>query len=191
MILSRRERVIGGVVLAAVGLLIADWYVLTPIENYRERLGAERAEAVWELERAARLFRDRRENTQAWNLMQARGLHDDAAAAESRLLHIVREWAQESGLTLTSVKPHRETRDPRFHRVTLHATGTGNMRSVSQFLWRLEQSSVPVSVGELQLSSRRDGQDDLMIQIRISTVFLNPDPPEQRQVASAGREVRP
>jgi Tfp pilus assembly protein PilO len=187
MILSRRERLIAVVLLSAVGLLVVDRYVWTPVAEYRDELAADRAEALRELERATRLFRDRREHARSWNEMLAAGVSDDPGAAESRLLHQVREWAAESGLTLSSVRPARETRDPRFHRITLHATGTGNMRSVSQFLWRLERAETPLNVSEVQLSSRRDGQDDLMLTIRISTLFLNPEPPEERRTVAPVR----
>ena len=44
------------------------------------------------------------------------------------------------------------------------------MRAVTGFLWRLENASFPVRVAELQIGTRKEGADDLSLQLRISAL---------------------
>ena len=54
--------------------------------------------------------------------------------------------------------------------ITFLAAGTGPMSAVAGFLWRLESSPLPVRVADLQLGTRKEGADDLSLQVRISAL---------------------
>ena len=57
-------------------------------------------------------------------------------------------------------------------------SGAGSMRAVAGFLWRLESSPLPVRLTELQLGARREGTDDLNLQVRLSALCQPPGPSE-------------
>ncbi len=60
------------------------------------------------------------------------------------------------------------------------------MRAASRLLWSLETASIPVRVTEMHITPRKEGTDDLSVQLSISTLCLLPDTDKQsRTVASA------
>jgi hypothetical protein len=65
------------------------------------------------------------------------------------------------------------------------------MRSLAQFLYQVETTSLPLQVKDLQISSRREGEDDMSLQVGISAIYLSLQaPPAADQVAqnpSGGR----
>jgi len=175
MDLSKRETYIAVAAAAAVALLVADRYVITPLIEHGAAQQAEEQRLAAELEGAEVLFERRRLFARRWEELTAGGLVSDPAGAESRLLHAMRDWAQEAGLTLASVKPERSERDGNVRQISVRASGTGSMRAVARFLWRAETTELPLRVHELQVGSRREGADELTVQVKASTLYLSAD----------------
>lgn len=175
MKLSKRESVIAVGALLALSLLAADQYVLTPLMDSYAAMESEKQRLVLELQSAARLFRRRRLMARRWEEMTAGGLAADSSVAEGRVLHAVRDWAQETGLTLSSLKPERGEERQELGEITVLASGTGPMRSVARFLWRVESAELPLRVREMQIGSRTEGTDDLSLQLSLSTVYRRED----------------
>jgi len=109
--------------------------------------------------------------------MIAGGLKRDPAEAESQILQAVGDWARDAGLKMSSVKPERMPDKRSLQEISFQAAGTGPMNAVARFLWRLETSKVPIRIKELQLGSRKEGTDDLTLQLRLSTLYQAPEPP--------------
>jgi len=172
VVLSKRERLIAITMLLAVGLFLLDRVVLTPLQDRKEAMARERDQALSDLERARALFDRSKQLAPRWKQAREAGLQSDVAASESAALHAVRNWAQESGLTLSSLRPVRSTspQTGALREIILQTSGTGPMRAVVGFLTRLETSSAPMRVADLQLGTRKEGYDDLTLQLRISAL---------------------
>ena len=180
MILSRRERYIVFATVGALALLAADYFVVTPLWQKRSSLVAEVEAAEVELERASVTFSKDRRLKRRWAEMQDKGLASDAPSAESQTLNALRRWAQESRLSLSSLKPERgERHDPQFRRLTFRVTAVGSMQSISEYLWRVRTAEVPLRVTDLSITARKEGADDLTLQLGVSTIYLSPEPPPQ------------
>ena len=176
MILSKRERyiVIGTVVV--VGILGLDRLFLTPLIERRQLTNAQIRLETERMEKATGLLTNRGRVSRKWNEISGTTLKVDGATAESQIIRSVGEWAQESGMNLSSVKPERAEKEKQFMKIQFRANGTGNMSAISRFMWRLQTSKVPIRVTDLSITTRRDGMDDLSMDLGISTVYLPPEP---------------
>jgi Tfp pilus assembly protein PilO len=175
VILSKRERYAATVTVAAVSILLLDYYVLGPLLAMRSQLETEKNARSVQMQKASRLLANKSELQRKWGEMARDGLSGDASAAESQVLHAVRDWAAETGLSLSSLKPERTEQDKLFHKIVFRATGTGTMSQVGQFLWRIQKAQFPVRITDMQLNARKEGTDDLSLQIGISTLYLAPE----------------
>ena len=178
MTLSKRERLLAVAVIAGVALLVADRSAITPLLESGAALEAEGQQAILDLEKGTLLFERRRLMAHKWQEMTAGGLASDPSEAEGRVLHAVRDWADEAGLALSSVKPERSEQEGEVGEITVLASGTGPMRSVARFLWQVETTALPLRILELQLGSRREGADDLSLQLRLSALYTKRPAPE-------------
>jgi len=186
--LSRRERTIAIIALGALVLLVLDHYVLTPVLDDRERVRMEAQTLMQDTEQALNLFERSKTAARRWREMTQAGMKEDAAEAESQMLHAVRDWAERTGLSLASVRPERVAGGEDLKQITFRAAGTGPMRSVARFLWEMHSSQVPLRIHDLQLGSRTEGRDDLSLQLRFSTLYAPPAGEAARpsRVAAAG-----
>lgn len=190
MALTKRERTISLVVAGALAIFLLDQYALTPMLSRGSQIETESRECQLQDKKAQQLFVKNRKLGGKWSEMNAAGLGSDASTAESRLLHSIRDWAQDSGLNLASVKPERSEPERQFQKITFRASGTGPMSAVSKFLWQVETAKIPVRIADLQLSSRKEGMDDLSLQLSVSTLCLAQKPEAPVAVDAGGVKDR-
>ena len=177
MILSKRERLVVAATLIAVAAFLLDRYALTPVLDALAALEARKQNMIGDVARAGDLLERQHQLGPKWREMNAAGLKRDPTEAESQMLHAVQNWSQEAGLRLTSLKPERLPDKRSLQEISFQAAGTGTMNAVSRFLWRIETAKVPIRVKELQVGSRKEGADDLTLQLRFSTLYQAPQRP--------------
>ena len=177
MVVTKRERfylIAAGVLL---GLFLLQYLAITPFLNYRSQIQADLVLANRNSDAAQVLFTRQRNHEKQWQALLASSLKVTASEAESQVLHSVRDWAQDSGLGLESLKPEHLARekDAAVQEIAFRASGSGPMSAIARMLWRLETASVPLRVNSIQITPRKEGTDDLAVQLSISTICLNPD----------------
>ena len=178
MVLSKRERYIALTTALVLAMLLLDRVVLTPLHKRRVVLEEQTQTALSRMEYAGALMDRRKQLAPRWREMVEGGLKSSSAEAESQVLHAVRDWSQEARLSLSSLRPERtERKEEGLEEITFRASGTGSMSAVAGFLWRLESSALPVRVSELQLGTRKEGTDDLSLQLRISALCMADEAP--------------
>jgi type II secretory pathway component PulM len=188
MILSRRERYIVIGTVAVVGLLALDHLFLTPLTERREVINAQMHLRQEEMTRATMLLDSRARMNRKWLEMSGTALKTDGATAESQIIRSVGDWALDAGLNLSSLKPERAEKDKQFQKIAFRANGTGNMLAISKFIWRLQTSKIPVRVTDISITTRRDGTDDLSLDMGMSTLY---QPPETNKTETAIKQTEP
>jgi len=63
------------------------------------------------------------------------------------------------------------------------------MNAIARFLWRVETAGIPIRLKELQLGSRKEGTDDLTLQLRLSTLYQATPSPAPTSGAAAARST--
>jgi hypothetical protein len=171
MVLSKRERYIVFGAALVLGGLALDRVVLGPLLEGWSATEVQRQALLAEMNRATATLRHSKELAPKWRAMVRSGIRDDPAEAESQALHAIRNWTEESGVALSLLKPDRLTERTRLPEISFQASCNGSMDSISKLLWRVRNATIPVRITELQLATRKEGTDDLSIQLRLSTVY--------------------
>jgi Tfp pilus assembly protein PilO len=191
MVLSGRERYIFIGVVIALAALVLDRLVLSPFLIGLSAMETQRASLSSQLSRDNALVESRGKLQSQWSEMVKAGMKSDPAGAEIQVLQSIRDWARESGISLSLLKPDRLAGKSRLPEISFQASGTGNMNAVSQLLWRVQTAKIPIKLTELQIGARKEGVDDLSFQMRVSTVYAPPRPspasaPSSRPETSGG-----
>ena len=196
VVLSKRERYIGIVTGALLGVVALQHFILGPMLDRRASLAAQIKVTEGELKKHNdKIDLSRRANNN-WVAL-APGVFKDASDAESRVLHSVRDWAADAGVNLASINPQRGEPEKDFIKLTFRATGTGQMRQIGQFLYKIQNATIPVRITDLSVSARgREGVDDLSISVAIATIYFAPNadkaarPPTVAQLPTAAEDVQ-
>jgi hypothetical protein len=167
-----------------VALLAVDRIAFSPLMERRSQTQTTHEALVSELSQAHALMARRQQLAPKWQQMVQAGMVSDPAEAESRILHAIGDWAQEAGISLSLLKPDRLTEKSRLPEIAFQASGVGNLRAIARLLWRVQTAAIPIKVTEMQVGARKEGEDNLTFQIRVSTVYSPPP-----SSAAAGSDV--
>lgn len=184
--ISTRERSIAWIAGIVIGALALDSLLVRPLmarqTDAQERIG----NAAKQLAAADGTFQNKLRAQSRWNDMAGNTIQADPPTAESQLLNHARDWAREADLSLTSLKPERTELEQGFGKITVRAAATGNMQSLGRFLFAVQNAGIPVRVVDITVNSRREGTDELQVQLGLSTIYEVPDAP----AATPRREAR-
>jgi hypothetical protein len=183
VVLSKRERYIAIAAGLVIGALALDWMVVEPLLVRRDALDADIANQREDLDRANKLFRTSRDLSRQWAQVAAGQMQHNASEAESQVQNAVREWAQDAGVSLSSVTPARSDKEKDFQKITFRAAASGGMQQVARFVYRVQYADIPVRVTDLTVSSRREGgqNDELTLNLGITTIWQPPAAREGQQ----------
>jgi len=173
MAFSARERILLLATGVVVGVLVLERFVFTPVWNHWTDLQAQEAVLANRRSAAENLLARRERVEPRWRHLLGTRLKRDPAEAESQVLHALGTWAADARLNVVSVRPERTTAPDQtpLPTIAFQAAGTGSLAAVARFLWHLETAEIPIRVETVQLTSRRDGQDDLSLQIKLTTLY--------------------
>jgi len=160
--------------LAVVGALILDWYVVEPILDSGKQREAEKQALVKQLTDAQTLVKRGEQLKPKWRDMEKGGLKTDPSEAESAVLRAVDEWAKDAQFSLTARKPERVPGKGDLREISYQITGSGRTAAVAKFLYRADTTTLPVKVEEVAITARREGTDDLSVQIRLNGIYVLP-----------------
>jgi Tfp pilus assembly protein PilO len=169
--LSKRERIIAIMAVVAVGFLVLNKFLVGPVAGKLQQLETQKSQLKIELDEAQNLFRKRRVLEKQWKTAMSEGLQDEIEA-ESKVGRALDKWSEEARLTLSSVKPERVASDKGLKEMTFVVVGTGSLDSVTQFLWHIETSPMPIKVKDMQLGSSNESGQSMSLQLRLSALCL-------------------
>ncbi len=181
-----RERLLIVLAAAAVGLLLLDRVLVTPLlarwraaSDEVDALRAQLTQGGAVVGQEARWLRWRDE-------AEARLLPAEAGAAESVLLTQVDGWARQAGLTVQSLRPRWQEIKGQGNRPELQVVGSGPMAAVALFLHQVETSPLAVAVEHLVLAGTGKAGAPLRLELRLSGLCQAPAAP-----SSAVRRAEP
>ncbi len=172
MVLSKRERIILIVTLACVGLLIANTFVITPVQTRLSDMETERTRLAGELGEANALLDFRQRKQREWKTQMSDGLRN-AGEVESRVSSALTGWSNRARLSLSSIKPDRGISEKGLQEMIFTVVGKGSLDAVAQFLWQIETAALPVKIKSMQLGSSSDVGESMSVQLYLSALYLS------------------
>ncbi len=177
MTLSVRERNIAVAAGAAVLGFLLYSFALTPYLDARAQLETDVAAQKKATDAADRLLRNRPQVEKEWKALTESGLKQSPAEGDSQALHALQNWAQEARVDIQSLT-NRATRIGDFQELRFTVGGTGSTATIARFLWKVERADFPLHVNAFHVNARKDGTDDLEMQLTVSTIVFSPQPPK-------------
>jgi hypothetical protein len=180
MTLSKRERRISIVVLAAAALFVFDQVALSPYLERRRTLVDDAAARADELLEVRKVMKEEGKLRgmlvrMGTALAGARGgdggtAGADASWAEGRILAALQEWERQAGVGKASFNRLRSTEQYGFTRLTFQVSATGKMPAIAALIYRAETAEIPLRIDQMQVMLSGDSGEELQVQLTLSTM---------------------
>ncbi len=172
MTLSKREKNIAIGLGAVVLLVIVYESVLSPYFDRVDEIDKQTLSAVNQQNDINMLFERRKKLKTVWTEITKGGLKSNASDAASQLQHAIIDWETASGVTETAFKPERTSEADQFSVLSYHLTESGSTWAIANLLLKFENATIPVRVNDVQITPQKEGTDDLLLQLSVSTLCL-------------------
>ena len=172
MKINNRQQLL--VILAAVGvaLLLGDKLVLSPLTtSWKERsdriveLRKSVAQGKAMLDRGAALQR-------RWDNMRTNTLSTEISVAEQQILKAFDRWSQDSRISITSIKPQWKRTSEDYMTLECRVDASGNLSTISRFLYNVEKDPLAVKVDALELNSKDNNGNEISLALQVSGLVL-------------------
>jgi hypothetical protein len=181
---------IAAVVGISVLIFVGDYYVVEPWLSASADVAAQQAKVTDELRKAKSVFDTRRAVNDQWRALMQNGLTTNAADASVKTQHALTEWAGAARVNLESQKSDTPVQVGDFQQLRITITGSGSMAGIARLIWDIETGPLPLQMGEMRIQSRKDGTDDLGLQLTLTTLVYSPAPapatPAKRPASAGG-----
>lgn len=180
MALSQREKYLSVAFLFAGAAFTLDAVALRPYLDHRRALIDQQQAKVQALNEARNTIGKER---QLRRMLAGMGQFAaaDVSGAEGQFLHLLHGWEKEAGVGKASFQRVRSSELNGFTHLTFHVTATGRMPAVAMLLYRVETAPIPLRLEDVQLSPKKEGGDELQVQIVLSTLCRKGEAPKPQE----------
>lgn len=177
--MSERERYIGIGLGAVLVLLVLNYVFLDPYLKGRKALQDQIAKDTKEIEQNKMIERRHSNLVAQWNEMIKGGMKTAPSEAQLQLDTAMFDWALHAGLKPVDRK--RQDAAPEkvggqmYQKSKLHFIGAGTMRAASLMIWSVETGVLPVHIDDVNITSAKEGMDDIKIEMDVTMILPVPD----------------
>ena len=191
MVLSQREKYVAIALSAVLVIVVLNYVVYSPLSSWSNDIEDAREKANQQKISDEKLFADQKKLNKVWDELKKGGLESDIADAQINLRQAVTDWAHQSNVNISAIKPQTAAAIEKsgFVQVPIQFDGTGTTSSVAKFLYQIEVAKIPVRIHNCQIGSTKDGVDDLHIVVDLTTLCVAqqqaPKPPADGPIISS------
>ena len=173
MQIKNRQQMLIIVAGAAIGLLMADSLILSPlIASWKARstkitaLRKQVGDGEKLLKRADAL-------TSRWSNMQTNALPNNNSEAEQKVLGSFDKWSQDARISVNSITPQWKRDSEDYTTLECRVDASGSVGTLAKFLFNVERDAMALKIESVEITSRdKDGQN-LSLGLQISGLMLN------------------
>jgi hypothetical protein len=110
---------------------------------------------------------------QGWDSMRTNTLAAEISVAESQVLKAFDRWSQDSGVSISSIRPQWKRNADDSTTLECRADAFGTLSSLTRFLYLIEQDPMALKLDAIELTARDSATQQLNLGIQISGLILN------------------
>jgi hypothetical protein len=171
--LSKRERIIAYLLIAAVCFMLFDRAVLSPITMRLEALNAEIVSKEKKLIRSMHIIGQEETITNEYNdyTKELKQVHSDEAAI-TLFQRSIEDAAKKANLSIRSMQPSEIERSGLYKKYAIKVDAEATAVHLTDFMYQVERSPQLLRISEFSLSPRRGDPSTLNIYMLITKINL-------------------
>jgi Tfp pilus assembly protein PilO len=159
MKIQNRQQFLVVLTIAAFALLVGVNFILEPLGGWWSARQVQLKELRTKVTEGGQLIKREAGIRSRWAEMQANALPANTSLAEQKFLTAVDGWSRGSGVEVTSLMPQWKNESTNYLTLACRVETTGNLDTLSRFLYDLEKGPMALRLDSLELSARdKEGQ---------------------------------
>ena len=172
MKINNRQQLLTIAAMAAVGLLAVDRLAYTPLVKLWKSRSADIVELHGKIAGGTSLIQREQVLRRRWEQMRSNTLPVNSSQAEQQLLKAIDNWSQQSRVSLASIMPQWKHDADDYMTLDCRVEATGDLDTLSQFVYSLEKDPMALKVESLELNSHDNTGRQMTLGLQISGLVL-------------------
>ncbi len=169
-----RQQLLTIVALAAVGLFVFDRFILNPVVKSLKDRTTRIAELRMNILKGAQILDREKTVRTRWKEMSTNTLASDNSEAEDQVFKAFDRWAQESRISISSIKPQWKHNSEDYLTLECRVDALGNLAALTRFLYNIERDALALKVDAVEITSRDNSGSQLALGLLVSGLVLTP-----------------
>jgi hypothetical protein len=173
MNIHNRQQILAIAAAAIVGFFILDKLVITPLSKSWKERSTMIADLRKSITQGKATLEREPITRRRWNEMRRYTLPFGASPAEQEMLKSFDRWSQDSGISVSSIKPQwkRGTTDD-YSVLECRVDAAGSLANLTRFLYEVEHSPMALKVESVELAARDNNGQQVTLGLLISGLRL-------------------
>ena len=174
MKIKNRQQFLAVLAVSGLGLLIADWFVFTPLAHLWQARSQQVADLRQEILQGSSLLNREQPIRRRWQQMQTNTLPQNTSLAEQQILKAFDTWSQQSRVSISSITPQWKHDADDYMTLDCRVDAAGDLSALAQFLYDVEKGPMALKVVSAELSSHDTFGQQLTLALEVSGLVLTP-----------------
>jgi hypothetical protein len=175
--LNNRQQLLAVIAVAAIGLFLGDRLLITPLTRAWKERGQKIASLKRSITQGETLLERESRLRDTWDSMRTNTLPANLSAAENEVLKGFNRWAEESRISIASIKPQWRRSADDHMLLECRADTFGPMESLARFIYEIEKDPLALRVESLEITARDNNGSQLAMAVQISGLLLSAEEP--------------
>ena len=173
MQIKNRQQLLIIVAGAAIGLLMADSLILSPLIASWKARSAKITMLRKQVDDGEKLLKRADALTSRWLNMQTNALPNNNSEAEQKVLGSFDKWSQDARISVNSITPQWKRDSEDYTTLECRVDAAGTVGTLAKFLFNVERDAMALKIESVEITSRdKDGQN-LSLSLQVSGLMLN------------------
>jgi Tfp pilus assembly protein PilO len=172
--IKNRQEFLVVLTIAAFALLVTVNFILEPLGGWWSSRQTQIKDFRTKVQEGGRLIQREAGIRSRWKEMRDNSLPANTSQAEQKLLTAVDGWSRSSGAEVTSLMPQWKNESTNYLTLTCRVETSGNLGTLSQFLYGLERGPMALRLDSLELTARDKEGQQMTLSTEINGLALIP-----------------
>jgi Tfp pilus assembly protein PilO len=172
MKIENRQQFLMALTIGAAALYIGINFIATPLSGLWSDRSAQIKDLRAKVSEGKTLIQRESVVRNRWSDMSSNSLPNNSSLAEQQLLKSFDTWARETGAEISSIMPQWKNDSTNYMTLNCRVEASGNLATLSQFLYRIEQGPTALKLDSVELSAHDTTGQQLTLGLQISGLAL-------------------
>jgi Tfp pilus assembly protein PilO len=172
MKINNRQQLLIVLTVGAFVLFVGDQFVFEPLLKWWKARSTAVAALREQVKEGKNLIQREVAVRSRWDQMRTNTLPYNSSMAEEQVFKAFDGWARVSNANITGITPQWKNDSDDYMTLNCHVEASGNLSTLSQFLYNIEKDSMALKLDSMELSARDNTGQQLTLDLEISGLVL-------------------
>ncbi|MGC3961423.1 MAG: hypothetical protein QM813_26905 [Verrucomicrobiota bacterium] len=173
MPIKNRQQLLFIVAGTAIGLLVADSLILTPLTKSWQARTKRIAELRKQVDDGEKLLQRSDALKSRWEQMQKNALPNNNSAAEQQVLTAFDKWSQDARISVNSITPQWKQDRDGLKTLECRVDAAGTVGTLARFVYNVEHDAMALKIESVEVTARDKEGNNLSLGLQVSGLVLN------------------